>query len=70
MKAMEEEIQEKKQEMDRLHKEAAARQTTPNPTVNGDNSKMAQLEQKLSTLEHQVKNHSKPNSLNLNQSTL
>jgi len=55
VKAMEEEILEKKQEMDRLHKEAAARQTTPNPVLNGDNPKIAQLEQKLSTLEHQVK---------------
>ena len=37
--------------MDRLHKEAAARQFTPAPISNGENSK---VEQKLALLEHQV----------------
>ena len=37
--------------MDRLHKEAAARQFTPAPISNGENSK---LEQKMALLEQQV----------------
>ena len=69
VKAMEEEIQEKKAEMDRLHKDAAARQATTlelerlqkelaslqvTRSLNGESEQTTQLEQKIALLEQQV----------------
>jgi len=68
VKAMEEEIQEKKMEMDRLHKDAAARQATTLErekvqleaaarqalSSNGDGDKTSHLEQRIALLEQQV----------------